>query len=339
VLVFLFIVVEDTPPALAKLSLKEKVSRLDIYGTSVFVPCIVCLLLALQWGGQQYAWSNGRIIALLVLFGVLFVVFIIIQIWRQESATVPPRIAKQRTIAAGTFYSFCLGSSFLLAVYYVSIWFQAIKGNSAIKSGYSTLPFIISLVVASILSGAFVSKLGYYNPSILLGGVLVPIGAGLFTLFKPTTAHPMWIGVQVLFGFGVGLGLQQTNIAAQAVLSKEDVPTGISLVFFGQGIGGTISVAIGQNILDNKLISGLSGIGNINAHDIISAGATELRGKFSSEQLSEVLKVYNNAIVMVFYCSLAFACAAIFGGVAMEWMSVKQAPNPEGEEKRASDGE
>ncbi|MCJ1423860.1 hypothetical protein MMC29_001745 [Sticta canariensis] len=74
VLFFLFFVVEDTPAALAHLSIREKVARLDIYGTFIFVPCIVCLLLALQWGGQQYAWSDGRIIALLTLFGVLLIV-------------------------------------------------------------------------------------------------------------------------------------------------------------------------------------------------------------------------------------------------------------------------
>ncbi|OCT45375.1 putative HC-toxin efflux carrier TOXA [Cladophialophora carrionii] len=323
VLAFLYFAVADVPPALGELPFREKLSRIDIPGTLVFIPCIVCLLLALQWGGQQYAWANGRVIALLVLFGVLLVVFIVIQIVRQEYATVPPRIAKQRTIAFGGCYSFCLGSAFMITVYYLSIWFQAIKGDSAIKSGYSTLPFILSLVVASILSGAFVSKIGYYNPSILAGAILGPIGSGLFTLFRVDTAHPMWIGVQVLFGFSVGVGLQQTNIAAQAVLEKKDAPTGVSLVFFFQGLGGTISVSLAQNILDNKLVSGLRGIGDITAHDIVSTGATELRKAFTRQQLPEVLAVYNHALVIVFYVALAFSCASIFGALGMEWKSLK----------------
>jgi MFS family permease len=284
---------------------------------------MVCLLLALQWGGQQYPWSDGRIIALLTLFGVLLIIFICIQLWQQESATVPPRIAKNRTIAAGAFYSFTLGSAFMMIVYYLSIWFQAIKGDTAIRSGYSTLPFILSLVVASIFSGVLVSRIGYYNPSLISGAIIAPIGIGLLTLFKPDTNHSMWIGIQVLIGFGVGLGLQQTNIAAQTVLDKKDAPTGISMVFFGQGLGGTISVAIGQNILDNKLVSSLANTQGINAYDIIKSGATGWRTTYVNEQFQEVLVAYNHALIIVFYAALGFSCATIFAALAMQWKSVK----------------
>jgi hypothetical protein len=86
----------------------------------VFVPAIVSLLLALQWGGSKYAWGSGRIIALLVIFGVFILVFIVIQIWKQDLGTVPPRILKKRSIMSGALFSLCLGSSFFIFVYFVS---------------------------------------------------------------------------------------------------------------------------------------------------------------------------------------------------------------------------
>lgn len=49
--------------------------KLDPFGTLVFIPGIVCLLLALQWGGLKYDWSNSRIVALLVIFGVCMFAF------------------------------------------------------------------------------------------------------------------------------------------------------------------------------------------------------------------------------------------------------------------------
>ena len=49
---------------------KQRLQQFDPWGTAVFVPAIICLLLALQWGGSKYPWSNGRIIALFVIFGM-----------------------------------------------------------------------------------------------------------------------------------------------------------------------------------------------------------------------------------------------------------------------------
>lgn len=57
---------------------KEKASRMDPVGTFFFLPCIISLLLALQWGSVTYSWSNARVIVLLVLAGVLLVVFLLV---------------------------------------------------------------------------------------------------------------------------------------------------------------------------------------------------------------------------------------------------------------------
>ena len=36
-----------------------RAKQFDPAGTAVFIPAIVCLLLALQWGGSKYKWGNG----------------------------------------------------------------------------------------------------------------------------------------------------------------------------------------------------------------------------------------------------------------------------------------
>lgn len=93
---------------------KQKLAYMDPIGTAVFIPAIVCCLLALQWGGTKYPWSNPRIIVLFVLFGVLSAVFVGVQFWKGDDATVPPRIMKQRTMAAASWFALCLGAAFFI---------------------------------------------------------------------------------------------------------------------------------------------------------------------------------------------------------------------------------
>lgn len=200
---------------------------------------------------------------------------------------------------------------------------------------------ILSLVVGSISAGILVTKIGYYAPFMIVSSVLMSIGAGLITTWKVNTGHSMWIGYQVVFGIGLGLGMQQASVAAQTVLKKADVAVGASLVMFFQQMGGAIALAITQNILDNKLVQGLRKVAGptFDTSIVTNTGATQLRNHVPQDMLSEVLVVYNSAITTAFRVAVAFACLSIIGALTVEWQSVKKeqhAMKKAEEEKRKS---
>jgi len=97
-----------------------QLDQMDLPGTSVFLPGVICLLLALQWGGTKYNWANARIIALLVLAGLLIAAFVALQFLRGEKATVPPRVFKNRNIWSTAAFAAFLGGGFFVAMFYVS---------------------------------------------------------------------------------------------------------------------------------------------------------------------------------------------------------------------------
>ncbi|KAE8373408.1 major facilitator superfamily domain-containing protein [Aspergillus bertholletiae] len=310
-------------PPHSSLPTRKRLAKLDPIGTAVFLPGMICLLLALQWGGTTYAWSNGRVIALLVVAGILLLSFTGIQAWRQDSATVPPRIFLQRSILSGTWYMFTLNGAMMAILYYLPIWFQAIKDASAVKSGLMTLPMIIGLVVGSIVAGAGVSKSGYYSPFMIVASILMAVGSGLLTTFTTTTGHSRWIGYQACFGLGLGLGMQQPAVAAQTVLPGPDVSTGISLVFFAQYFGGALWISVANNVFANCLTRNVAGIAGVDAADVARVGATALRQAVSEEQLALILPGYNSAVVRAFYIGVACACATVIGALAMEWKNMR----------------
>jgi EmrB/QacA subfamily drug resistance transporter len=335
-IVFFFLRLEFEAPE--ELTWKQKLMKLDPYGTALFLPSIVCLLLALQNGGTLWAWNSGRVIALLVVFSITICAFVAVQIWQQESATVPPRILTHyRSVLAGVLYSFFLGAGMMIFVYYLPIWFQAIKGASAMKSGIMTIPLVLGLVISSIAAGFLTRKVGYYTPWMYISCVLTPIAAGLITTFTTHTDHSKWIGYQALYGLGLGLGMQQPSVAAQTVLPKQDVPTGASLIFFAQTLGGSIFVSVANNIFDNELVKSLSEskIPGLNGAIVTKVGATDLRKYIPAGKLELVLTKYNAALRTTFIVGTAVATTTIFGAVLMEWRSVKKDAGPGGRPKSA----
>ncbi|KAF2433313.1 MFS general substrate transporter [Tothia fuscella] len=309
---------------LAETSWKGKLAQLDLQGTALFLPGVVCLLLALQWGGTKYEWKSGRIIALLVLFVILVIGFIAVQIWKQEEATVPPRVLKNRNIWGCAFYGACLGGAFFVFCFYLPIWFQAIKGASAVKSGIMNLPLILGLVIVSVIAGGSVTAIGYYTPFMYAAVVFMAIGAGLLTTFKVDTGHSKWIGYQFLFGAGVGCGMQQTLIAAQTVLPGPDIPIGTAIMMFAQTLGGALMVSVAQNVFSNQLAKNLGKIvPDFDANIVLATGATELKKQVEAKFLPGVLTAYNNALTETWYVALALSILAGVGVSVVQWKSVK----------------
>ena len=334
VALMLFLHIPDEMIKKEKTTFKEKIAQLDPIGTFCFLPAIICLLLALQWGGVTYNWSNARIIALLVLFAILIIAFLLVQAWKKDTATVPPRIFLNRSILAGSWFSFCNGGAMQTMFYFIPFWFQAIKGVSAVKSGIMNLPMVLGLVIASISAGILTRKLGYYAPWMLLSSILTPIGAGMISTFTPTTGHAAWIGYQALFGLGFGLGAQQPSVAAQTILPRKDVSTGAALMQFFQILGGAVFTSVGNNLFDSQLQRDLAAVPGINIGSVASAGATALRNMVPSNLLPEVLLGYNDALRNTFYLGTALSAVTIFGSLAMEWRSVKKdQPKKKGTEK------
>lgn len=81
--------------------------------------------------------------------------------------------------------------------FYLPIWFQAIKGKSAVGAGERMLPYFLVTVFFVIGGGFLVNKIGYYTPVLIVGSAILIIGVGLLTTFKTDTTNATWIGYEV----------------------------------------------------------------------------------------------------------------------------------------------
>jgi uncharacterized membrane protein len=82
---------------------------MDPVGTVLFLSLVCCLLLALTWGGQQYAWKSSKIIGLFVGFGLLLLCFCFWD-WKQgDKALIPLRVLRKRSVCMGAIILFNYG--------------------------------------------------------------------------------------------------------------------------------------------------------------------------------------------------------------------------------------
>lgn len=327
-IVFFFHPTAPPNPAIANLTKKQKTEKLDRFGTPVFVVCMVCLFIALQWGGVKYGWFSGQIVLLMFFFAISGVVWLYLQYIGGENATLPGRIMKMRSISAGAFTSFCMGGAFFILLYYVSIYFQAVKGRSAVSSGLSSLPMILGLTIGMTIAGQTQQYVNYIPPYAISSAVLASIGSGLFTTWTPNASQGAWIGYQALFGLGQGLGWQQPFAIAQAFLENKDLPVGTTLMSGCKLLGGAIFLSVGSSVFSQHLQKNLSKIPGLDVQAVVSAGATGLITSVPATLLPQAREAYNDALRHVFVVSVCLSCLAILGALVVEWRPIKKKPKP-----------
>jgi uncharacterized membrane protein len=127
-------------------------------------------------------------------------------------------------------------------LYYLPIWFQAIKGASPVRSGIMNLPMLLGVISAAILSGFLITLIGYYAPFMILSSIVASIGIGLLSTLQTDSDSRIWIGYEALFGLGIGAGLMQCVMIAQTVLTIDDSPTGTAALIFFQTLAGAVMV-------------------------------------------------------------------------------------------------
>lgn len=312
------------PSDVTRMTLKQKISQLDLLSNLLFLPALTSLFLAFSWAGTKYSWDNGRVIGPLITFAVLLAAFIYNQFGRGDAAALPPRVIKRRTVIAGFIFMMCANSTGNVLEYYLPTYYQIVRGYSPAKSGYMMLPIIIGATIGSLVHGAGTSAFGYYTPFMVFASIMMPIAAGLITTFKVDTSFAQLIMYTALSGFAYGIGFSGPQNAVQTVLPAEYVPLGLSVMLFAQSFGPAVAVAIAQVLFTNQLSNNISGlVPGLSRANIENNGLTEIVTSVPPAKVREVLVGVDESLIQTWYLVVGLACATMVGSLLIEWRSVK----------------
>ncbi|KAF1359038.1 MFS general substrate transporter [Lizonia empirigonia] len=260
--VYLFLLPSNDPRP--GVSFLDRCREIDYVGAILMIGGSVTGVMAVSFGGVTYAWNSGTIIGLFCASGILFIFLGLQQSFLLFTTLarriVPLEFFKSRTILILFAVTSAAGTCIFLPIYMTPIYFQFTRGDGALESGVRLLPFILVMIFAVIANGAFLSKVGYYMPWYLAGGVLILIGGALMYTVDTSTSVSSIYGYTVLIGLGVGLFSQASFSIAQAVTKPELVPASIGFISTAQILGITLALAIANAVFLNKSEKGIQAI-------------------------------------------------------------------------------
>jgi EmrB/QacA subfamily drug resistance transporter len=236
---------------------RRRQHAIDWLGAALMVVGVSCLLLALSWGGNQYAWGSGTIIGLFVA-GAVFAALFLLQERRASEPILPLRLFRRPTFALANGSGFILGLVMFGSIIFIPLYLQIVKGASPTRSGLLMLPMMAGIIVTSVLSGRAMSRIGRYKWFPVAGSIVLVLGMLLFTQLRVDTS--LWLAFLYLVVIGVGLGLcmQSLVLAVQNSVDMADLGTGTSAATFFRSLGGSFGVAILGAVLNSRLAGELA---------------------------------------------------------------------------------
>ncbi|KAK9769997.1 putative Efflux pump FUS6 [Seiridium cardinale] len=229
----------------------SSLKRVDFAGNILLVAAITSILLALTWGGGEEPWSSWRTIVPLVL-GLLGLPLFLLFETKVPEPTTPFRLFSNRTSLAGFLCAFTHNMLVFYILFVLPIYFQAVLGASAFKSGVDILPTAAVCMPFTIVSGGVMTKIGRYRPLLMVGFALFPLAIGLFTRLDEDTTTGYWAGIQIIGALAIGIITPVTLPTILTPLPESDVAVATATWAFMRGFGTIWGAAIPLAVFNSK---------------------------------------------------------------------------------------
>jgi EmrB/QacA subfamily drug resistance transporter len=309
--------------------------KIDYLGAATIVAAVSCLLLYLDWRGNEYGWTDPVALVLVAAFVLLSALFVLIET-RTSEPIIPMRLFRNPVFSVGNLYGFLAGVAMFGAIIFLPIYLQAVKGLSPTASGLALLPAIVGIFSTSITSGQLITRTGRYKIYPIIGGVVLAVA--MFLLARLEVDTPFWQVAlyEYLFGAGLGFTLQTIVTAVQNAVEFRDMGAATSSATFFRQMGGSIGAAVFGAVLSSRLAIYLSerlaeagvrpgaGTAAINPNDV------QAIQRLTGPAKSLVLGAFTDALDDVFLVGVPFVLVAFVVSLFLKEVPLRAGPGRPG---------
>lgn len=274
--IYLF-VLPSFDPLPKSVTRRQRLYKFDFLGTILLAGFSICLVMAINFGGVLYAWNSGSTVALFVVGGVGFLVFVAQQhfswLTTLSDRLFPAALLKHKESALLFISTICSNTAAFIPIYYIPVYFQFSKGDSALDAAVRLLPLIIVFSFANLAQGLLLVKVGYYWPWFVAGGALSLAGNVMLYCIDAGTSSGYIYGAEVILALGLGFCNQTPYGVIHGVIPPHEAGLGVPsvlhlatvslisddfrFIMIAQYTGITAALSVSGAVFVNEGLSGL----------------------------------------------------------------------------------
>ncbi|KAG9381778.1 ProP Permease major facilitator superfamily [Pyrenophora tritici-repentis] len=301
----------------------SKLRQVDWIGMILFVASMTGFLIPVTWGGVQYAWDSWHTLVPLILSAAGLIAFIAYIEFFGPNPLIRTSVFKTKSAAILYTSTVIHGLILWSILYYLPLYFQAVKGYGPILSGVAVFPWTFTVAPASIATGIAIAVTGKYRWANRAGWVITTLGMGVLILLKPNTSTVSWIFLNLVGGIGTGVLFPAMALAVQASATAKDQAYAANMFSFLRAFGQTLGVAIGGVIFQNQmrkkmltfpLLADMAGEYSRDAAGLVGI----IRDMPAGEMKEQLRESYTDALKYIWIVMLAFSAVALLGSWFIE---------------------
>jgi EmrB/QacA subfamily drug resistance transporter len=223
---------------LTKVNIEQTVSKRPIDFKGILLLAATILMVMLGFTLENLSFIGAGVLTTVLLIGV-------------EKKAVDPVMNLEYFTKRNPLFILLLSlvSGFVMAtaLNLLPLYSESVVGLAKGESGLGVTPLAISSMIASLVGGFLVDKIGA-KKVLVLGFIIALLGAGSLALF--VTTLPTLIGTITILGFGVGIIIgAPLNVMIIQNLSMNEAGSAVGFLSLFRSIGSTLGPTIAGIIL------------------------------------------------------------------------------------------
>jgi EmrB/QacA subfamily drug resistance transporter len=241
-------IADDTP---ARTDATPK-PHLDLLGLLLFAPGIAAVILGLSNAGSAAGFAHADVVVPLVIGVAVLAAFTLYALRRGRQPLVDVRLLARRPVASASAVLFFSGFSLYGAMLLLPLYYQEVRGASALAAGLMLVPQGIGTLLSRGLAGRLTDKIGA-RPIAVVGFVIVAAATIPFG-FAGAHSNPWLLALWLIIrGFGLGAVTIPVMAVAYLGLDKQQIAQASVITRTTQQIGGSFGTAVLAVILEDAI--------------------------------------------------------------------------------------